>query len=111
MAEFLCCVPETITILLISYDIIQNKNFKNSSLSTALDFPCDSAGKESACNAGDLVQSVSWEDPLEKGKLPIPIVWSREFHGLYSPWSCKKSDTTEQFSLSTALALSHKLSL
>ena len=27
-------------------------------------FPCGSAGKESACNAGDL----GWEDPLEKGK-------------------------------------------
>ena len=27
-------------------------------------FPCGSAGKESAYNAGDL----GWEDPLEKGK-------------------------------------------
>ena len=27
-------------------------------------FPCGSAGKESACNAGDL----GWEDPLKKGK-------------------------------------------
>ena len=26
-------------------------------------FPCDSVGKESACNAGDL----DWEDPLEEG--------------------------------------------
>ena len=26
--------------------------------------PCGSAGKESACNLGDL----GWEDPLEKGK-------------------------------------------
>ena len=31
-------------------------------------FPCGSAGKESACNAGDL-GLVPWlEDPLEKGK-------------------------------------------
>ena len=29
-----------------------------------LGFPCGSAGKESACNVGDL----GWEDPLEKGK-------------------------------------------
>ena len=29
-----------------------------------LGFPYGSAGKESTCNAGDLV----WEDPLEKGK-------------------------------------------
>ena len=30
-----------------------------------LGFPCGSAGKESACNAGDL----GWEDPLEKVKV------------------------------------------
>ena len=33
-----------------------------------LGFPCGSAGKESACNVGDLAQSLGWEDPLEKGK-------------------------------------------
>ena len=27
-------------------------------------FPCGSASKQSACNAGDL----GWEDPLEKGQ-------------------------------------------
>ena len=27
-----------------------------------------SDGKESACNAGNLVRSLGWEDPLEKGK-------------------------------------------
>ena len=26
-----------------------------------------SDGKESACNSGDTVQSLGWEDPLEKG--------------------------------------------
>ena len=30
-------------------------------------FPCGSAGKESTCNAGSWVQSLCWEDPLEKG--------------------------------------------
>ena len=29
-------------------------------------FPCDSADKESACNAGDLVRSLDWEDSLKK---------------------------------------------
>ena len=33
-----------------------------------LDFPRGSAGKESACNAGDLGSILGWEDPLEKGK-------------------------------------------
>ena len=28
-----------------------------------------SAGKESACNAETWVQSLGWEDPLEKGKV------------------------------------------
>ena len=27
----------------------------------------DGASQESACNAGDLAQSLDWEDPLEKG--------------------------------------------
>ena len=30
--------------------------------------PCDSAGKESTCNAGDLGSIPGLEDPLEKGK-------------------------------------------
>ena len=30
-------------------------------------FPGSSDCKESACNAGDLVRFLGWEDPLEKG--------------------------------------------
>ena len=30
--------------------------------------PDSSAGKESACNAGDPVRFLGWEDPLEKGQ-------------------------------------------
>ena len=29
-------------------------------------FPGDSGGKESACNAGDWIQSLDWDEPLEK---------------------------------------------
>ena len=32
-----------------------------------LGFPGGSEGKESACNAGDLVRSLGQEDPVEKG--------------------------------------------
>ena len=32
-----------------------------------------SAGKESASNAGDWVQSPGWEDPLRRERLPTPI--------------------------------------
>ena len=58
-----------------------------------------SAGKESACNVGDLGLILGWEDPLEKGRLPTPVFWPAKFHGLYSPWGLKESDTTEQPSL------------
>ena len=46
------------------------------------------------------VQSLGWEDPLERERLLTPVFWPREFHGLYSPWVCKESDTTEWLSLS-----------
>jgi len=52
------------------------------------------------------VQSLGWEDPLEKGRLPIPVSWPKEFHGLYSPWVRKESDTTEQFALSRRHSIS-----
>ena len=46
------------------------------------------------------VLSLGWEDSLEKGKLPTPVFWPGEFHGLSripldSPWNCKESDMTE----------------
>ena len=41
------------------------------------------------------VQSLGWEDSLEKGKVTTPVFWPGEFHGLYSPWSHKELDTTD----------------
>ena len=33
------------------------------------------------------VRSLGLEDPLEKGKrVPTPVFWPGEFHGLYRPW-------------------------
>jgi len=70
-------------------------------------FPCGSAGKESACNAGDLGSIPGLgRSPGEGKAYPLPysglensdlVLWLRE---LYSPWGCKESDTTEQLSLS-----------
>ena len=40
-----------------------------------------------------LVQSLSWEEPLEKGKATHSGLG--EFHGLHSPWGRKEPDTTE----------------
>ena len=44
------------------------------------------------------VRFLGGEDLLEKGKATHSSS-GQEFHGLYSPCSCKESDTTEQFSL------------
>ena len=60
-----------------------------------LGLPCGSAGKESACSAGDLGSVSGWEDPWRRKKLPTPVLWPGEFHGLYSPWGRKELDTTE----------------
>ena len=55
------------------------------------------------------IWSLGWEDPLEKGKVThsMGIPWPGEFHGLYSPWGGKESDTTEQLSLLDYLFESH----
>ena len=37
--------------------------------------------------------------PWRREGLPTPVFWPGEFHGLYSPWGHKESDTTEQLSL------------
>ena len=63
-------------------------------------FPGGSDSKESACNAGDQVQSLGLEALLEKGIQPTPVFLPGEFHGQrslasYSPWGCKESDVTE----------------
>ena len=44
------------------------------------------------------VQSLGWEDPLDKGTT-TPVFWPEEFDGLYNPWDLKESDMTEQLSL------------
>jgi len=36
------------------------------------------------------VQSLGWEDPLDKENLPTLVFCPGEFHGLYSPWGHKE---------------------
>ena len=38
--------------------------------------------------------------PWRRERLPTPVFWPGEFHGLYSPWGRKESDMTDQLSLS-----------
>ena len=40
--------------------------------------------------------------PWRRERLPTPVFWPGEFHGLYSPWGHKELDMTEQLSLSQA---------
>ena len=37
--------------------------------------------------------------PWRRERLRTPVFCPGEFHGLYSPWGLKESDTTEQLSL------------
>jgi len=61
-----------------------------------LDFLDSSVGKEYACNAGDpgLIPGLG-RLPWRRERLPTPVFWPAEFHGLYSQWGCKESDTSE----------------
>ena len=43
--------------------------------------------------------------PWWRERLPTPIFWPGEFHGLYSPQDSKKTDMTEQLSLSITFYL------
>jgi len=61
-----------------------------------LGFPCSSVAKESACNVGDLGSIPGLgKIPWRRERLPTPVFWPGEFHGLYSPWGCKESEMTE----------------
>ena len=49
-----------------------------------------SDGKEFACNVGDLGSIPGWgKIPWRGERLPIPVFWPGECHGLYSPWGHK----------------------
>ena len=68
--------------------------------SVFLSFPCGSAGKESTCNGrrpgfDPWVGKILWR----RERLPNPVFWPGEFHGLYNPWCHKDSDMTEWLSL------------
>ena len=44
------------------------------------------------------VQSLAWEDPLEKGTATHSSVLAWRISWNISPWGCKQSDTAEQLS-------------
>ena len=63
-------------------------------ITVILHFLCDSASKESACNAGDLGwEDLSWEDALKKRKATHSSILAWWIP--WTTWVCKESDTTE----------------
>ena len=67
-------------------------------------FPWGLTVKESACSCrrpgfNSWVGKIPWR----RERLPTPVFWPGEFHGLYGPWGHKESGTTEQLSLSFSL--------
>ena len=61
------------------------------------------------------VQSLGWEDPLEKGMATHLVFLPGESQGQrslesYSPWGHKESDTTEQLSVHTHTCILKKIS-
>ena len=55
-------------------------------ISPTKSFPSGSTGKECACNAGDLGSIPGLgKIPWRRERLPTPVFWPGEFHGLYSP--------------------------
>ena len=64
-------------------------------------FPGGSVVKNPPAMQETWVQSLLWEDPLEKEMQTTPLLLPGESHGQkslvgYSPWTCKESDKTEQ---------------
>ena len=62
---------------------------------TLFGFPGGSYGEESTCSAGDWIQSLGREDPLETEMATTPVFLLGDSHGQrsmvdYSPWGCKR---------------------
>ena len=55
-------------------------------------FPRSSAGKESACSAGDPSSIPGLEDPLEEGQLPIPVFLGFPYGSAGKESACNAGD-------------------
>ena len=72
-------------------------------IQASLPFCRVSLGAQLVKNLPAMQETLVWflcrKMPWRRDRLPTPVFWPGEFHGLYSPWGCKESDTTEQLSL------------
>ena len=85
-------MQETLVRFLSQEDPLEKGLAINSSI---LGLPCDTAGKESACNVGNLGLIPGLGDPLEKVNATRSCILAWRTHGLYSPQGCKESDRTK----------------
>ena len=69
--------------------LIEKIRWKRDRLPTPvfLGFPVAQLVKNPPAMQETWVQSLGWEDPLEKGWLPTPVFWPGEFHGLAKSWT------------------------
>ena len=60
-------------------------------------FPGSSAGKEFTCMQCTRPRFDPWVGniPWRRDRLPTPVFWPGQFHGLYSPWGRKELDMIE----------------
>ena len=63
--------------------------------------PWDFPGRSTGVGCHWRPQFDSWVGKIlwRRDRLPTPVFWPREFHGLYGPWGHKELDTTERLSL------------
>ena len=89
-------MQETSVLFLGQEDLLKGYATHSSILGLQYKF----AGKESTCNVGDLGSIPGLgRFPWRRERLPTPVFWPGEFHGLYSPLGREESDTTERLSL------------
>ena len=105
---------QTLASILLTYGVFSLHGWKEKSHHLNIScFPVGSGGKESACNAGDWVRSLGWEDPLEEGMathssiLAWRIPWTEEPGGLQSVqlWRVGHDWATNTFTFTTNLVL------
>ena len=60
-----------------------------------MDFPSSLAGKESACNAGDLGSILGWEDSLEEGMTTQSSILARRMPMDRGAWQTTIHGVTE----------------
>ena len=61
----------------------------------SVDFPSSLAGKESACNAGDLGSILGWEDSLEEGMTTQSSILARRMPMDRGAWQTTIHGVTE----------------